>query len=113
MKWACDFDVYREWGRAIAQGEFGAAPERKYNVATIYKRAQGQGRIRAIEGLDELQRRHGAHVVMNTLLPVGAMRRNWKQTLVSDGFVMLRHPELQATLSMADEVAEQLRMYAG
>lgn len=113
MNYACDFDVYREWARAVTFGRFDATIERKYNVATIYKRAQGQGRIHSIAGLDEIRRRFGDAIVWNTLLPVGAQRRNWKNTLVSDGFVMLRHPDLQHTLAMADDVGSRVRMYAG
>jgi hypothetical protein len=113
MNFACDFDVFREWANAVTHGRFGTRIERGYNVATIYKRAQGVGRIRAIEGLGELERKFGQHVVWNTLLPVGAPRRNWRQTLVSDGFIMLRHPELAATLEMADEVGSRLQLYAG
>ena len=92
---------------------FDTKIERRYNVATIYKRAQGTGRIRAIEGLDALQRKFGSAVVWNTLLPIGASRRNWRQTLVSDGFIMLRHPDLGATLEMADAVGTDLQLYAG
>ena len=55
----------------------------------------------------------GQHVVWNTLLPVGAPRRDWRKTLVSDGFVMLRHPDLAATLEMADRVGSELELYAG
>ncbi|HEY4646920.1 MAG TPA: ATP-grasp domain-containing protein [Steroidobacteraceae bacterium] len=113
MNFACDFDVYREWANAVTHGRFETRVERRFNVATIYKRAQGVGRIRAIEGLDAIQRKYGAHIVWNTLLPVGAPRRNWKQTLVSDGFIMLRHPELETTLGMADAVGTDLRLYAG
>lgn len=113
MNYACDFDVCREWANAVTHGRFEARIERRYNVATIYKRAQGVGRIRAIEGFDELQRKHGRHIVWNTLLPVGTPRRNWRQTLVSDGFIMLRHPELSTTIAMADEVGTELKLYAG
>jgi hypothetical protein len=113
MNYACDFDVFREWANAVARGRFDTQIARRYNVATIYKRARGVGRIRAIEGLEELQRSYGKHLVWNTLLPVGAPRRNWRQTLVSDGFIMLRHPELATTLAMADEVGVNLRLYAG
>lgn len=113
MNFACDFDVFREWANAVNHGRFDARIERRYNVATIYKRAQGMGRIRAVEGLGDLQRKYGAHLVWNALLPVGAPRRNWRQTLVSDGFLMLRHPELAATLAMADEAGTELRLYAG
>ncbi|MGH8310170.1 MAG: ATP-grasp domain-containing protein [Steroidobacteraceae bacterium] len=113
MNYACDFDVFREWGRAVTHGRFDARIERRYNVATIYKRAQGQGRIRAIEGLDEFHARHRAAIVANTLLPVGTPRRNWKATLVSDGFIMLRHPDLAATLELADLVGTRVQLYAG
>ncbi len=112
MKFACDFDVFRAWGSAMTQGRLDADIERRYNVATIYKRAQGIGRITRIEGADELQRRFGEHVVWNTLLPPGARRRDWLQTLVSDGFIMLRHPDLDATLAMADAVGSELHLFA-
>lgn len=112
MNYACDIDVYREWGRAVTHGRFEAAVERRYNVATVYKRATGNGRIRAVHGLDTFLAQHARHVVWNTLLPVGATRRNWKATLVSDGFIMLRHPELEATLALADHVGTSVRLEA-
>ena len=112
MKYACDFDVFRAWGSAVTRGKLDASPERRYNVATIYKRAQGVGRISRIEGTDGLQRRFGEHVVWNTLLPIGAPRRDWLKTLVSDGFIMLRHPDLEETIRMADAVGTDLNLYA-
>ncbi len=112
MKFACDFDVFRAWGQAIVHGEIREPWERRYNVATIYKRARGVGRISHFEGADELQRRFGEHVVWNTLLPPGTPRRNWRQTLVSDGFIMLRHPDLEETLRMADAVGSELQIFA-
>jgi hypothetical protein len=86
---------------------------RNYNVATIYKRARGIGNITAIEGLEDLQRRFGRHVVWNTLSAPGTPRRDWLKTLISDGFVMLRHPELAATIEMADAIGSDLQLYAG
>ncbi len=112
MRYACDFDVFRAWGEAITTNRFGAKIERLYNVATIYKRARGVGRITHIEGADELERRFGKHVVWNTLLPPGSPRRDWRKTLVSDGFIMLRHPDLDKTLEMADAVGAELHLFA-
>jgi len=113
MKFACDFDVFRAWGSAMTHGRLNEAFNRRYNVATIYKRAQGVGRITSIEGTEALQRRFGEHVVWNTLLPPGTPRRDWLQTLVSDGFIMLRHPDIEETLAMADAVGSELHLYAG
>jgi len=112
MKYACDFDVFRAWASAVTHGRFDAAIERRYNVATIYKRAQGVGRITRIEGTEALQRRFGQHVVWNTLLAPGTPRRDWLRTLVSDGFIMLRHPDLEETLAMADAVGSELHLFA-
>lgn len=112
MKFACDFDVFRAWGQAVTSGKIDMPIERRYNVATIYKRAHGMGRISRIEGAAALQQRFGEHVVWNTLLQPGSMRRDWRQTLVSDGFIMLRHPDLDETLSMADAVGSELHVYA-
>ena len=112
MNYACDFDVFREWGRAVTVGRFEARIERKYNVAMVFKRAQGQGTIYAVEGLESIYRRHGATIVWNNLSQVGARRRNWRQTLVSDGFLMIRHPDLDTTLAIADEVGDRLHLLA-
>ena len=113
MNYACDFDVFREWARAVTHGRFDAHIERRYNVATVYKRAQGQGRIRSITGLDEFLRDHGQHVVWDSLLRPGQPRRNWRATLVSDGFIMLRHPDLATTLELADRVGTHVQLQAG
>jgi hypothetical protein len=112
MKYVCDFDVFREWANAVTRGRISDGITPRYNVANIYKRARGVGRITAIEGTDTLQREFGQHVVWNTLLPVGARRRDWRKTLVSDGFIMLRHPDLATTLAMADKVGSELHLYA-
>jgi hypothetical protein len=112
MKYACDFDVFRAWASAVTKGELGETFERNYNVVTVYKRAHGMGRISRYEGTELLEERYGKYVVANTLLPPGTPRRDWRQTLVSDGFVILRHPDLDKTIEMGDAVASELHLYA-
>jgi hypothetical protein len=112
MKYVCDFDVFREWANAVTKGRISEGIKPKYNVANIYKRARGVGRITSIQGADSLQQEFGHHVVWNTLLSVGARRRDWRKTLVSDGFIMLRHPDLATTMAMADKVGSELQLYA-
>jgi biotin carboxylase len=63
MNYTCDIDLFREWARVSCWGRFEAPTTRKYNVAIIFKRAKGQGRITRITGLREFLRRHGEHVV--------------------------------------------------
>ena len=113
MNHACDFDAFRGWAEAVCHGRLSRPAERRYNCAVIFKRAQGEGRIQRIEGLERLVRRFGDAIVAVDLLPVGAPRRNWKQTLISDGYLIVRHPDLDTTLEIADAVGTDLQMYAG
>ncbi len=113
MNYASDVDLYRGWAEAFCSGRFSQRVERKYNAAIIFKRAMGQGRIRHVEGLAELRQRFGSFIAHEELLPLGARRRDWKQVQVSDGFLIVRHPDLDTTLAMADRVGTELRMYAG
>jgi len=112
MNYGCDIDVYRGWAEAVCHSTFSQRVERRYNAAVIFKRAHGDGQIERIEGLRRLLERYGEHVVHIDLLPVGSPRRNWRQTLISDGYLILRHPDLAHTLEMADRVGTDLQMYA-
>lgn len=112
MNYTCDIDLFRGWAEAVVHGSFSQPVERKYNAATIFKRAQGSGRIQRIEGLGKLMAEYGEHIVAIDLLPLGAPRRDWLLSLVSDGMVIVRHPDLRTTIEIADRVAEDLQMFA-
>jgi biotin carboxylase len=112
MNYTCDIDLFREWARVACWGHFEAPTQRKYNAAIIFKRAKGHGRITRIEGLHDFMAMHGQHVVEQRLLPVGTPRRNWKHTLLSDGHILLRHPDWDTTARMANDAATRITMYA-
>ena len=113
MSYAAGIDCYRAWAEAICHGRLGAPIARRHNAAIIFKRAVGQGRIQAVRGLESLLARFGEHVVSVDLLPVGAQRRNWKATLLSDGHLIVCHPDLQSCLGMADAVGTDIQIVAG
>jgi len=113
MNFASDIDLFRGWAEAEVHGRFTQPIDRRYNCASIFKRAQGQGRIQRIEGLGELMADFAPHVMNVDLLPIGAQRRDWLKTLISDGMVVVRHPDLQATFHMADRFGTDLRLIAG
>ncbi len=113
MNFTGDVDLFREWARACCWHAFEAPRERKYNCGIIFKRAKGQGRITAIHGLDSYKARFGKHIVDDQLLRPGAMRRDWKQTLVSDGFLMVRHPDWDEAKRISFAAATDITMFAG
>jgi biotin carboxylase len=112
MNYTSDVDLFREWARASTWGTFEGTTERKYNVGVVFKRAQGQGRISAIVGLREFLGRHGAHVVEERLLRPGTPRRDWKSTLLSDGHLIVRHPDWEAAREIAFAAATDIKLYA-
>jgi hypothetical protein len=113
MNFASDIDLFTGYAEAEVTGQFTQPVERRYNAVNVFKRAEGKGRIQRIEGLDRIKQLFGPHIAHIDLLPVGAPRRDWVQTLVSDGYIVLRHPELSTLMQMADTVATDLRLYAG
>jgi len=112
MNYVGDIDLFMGYAEAELKGTFSQSTIRKYNACNIFKRAEGQGRIQRIEGLQHLLQRFGEHIVHMDLLPVGAERRNWILTLVSDGYVTVRHPDLQACMDISDAVGTDLRLFA-
>ncbi|MCA9491764.1 MAG: ATP-grasp domain-containing protein [Myxococcales bacterium] len=112
MNYACDFDVYEAWADSVLRGRIEQRIERRYNVGMVFKRAMGQGRIAHVEGYETMRRMLGGALVRTDLLPIGAHRRDWKNTLLSDGFVILRHPDLRVATEMSSWIAENLRLYA-
>jgi biotin carboxylase len=112
MNYTCDIDLFREWARAVCWHTFEASTVRKYNTAIIFKRAKGQGRISKIVGLREFMHKFGEHVMEQKLLPPGTQRRNWKHTLLSDGFIILRHPDWRVANQLAEIAANEITMYA-
>jgi hypothetical protein len=112
MNFTCDIDLHREWARVACWGHFEASAERKYNVAMIFKRARGFGNITRIEGLGEWLRACGGWVVEESLLRPGTPRRDWTQTQIADGRLIVRHPEWDETLRMARAAAAGVQIYA-
>jgi ATP-grasp domain len=112
MNYTSDIDLFREWARVSTVRRFDASTERKYNVGIIFKRAQGQGRITGITGLSEYYDRYRPHIVEDTLLRPGEQRRDWKATLLSDGYLVVRHPDWDHARQMAFDAATDVKLYA-
>ncbi len=113
MNYTSDIDLFREWARVVCWNKFEAPVERKYNTAIIFKRAQGHGRITRIEGLGDWLREARQWAVEERLLRPGTQRRNWKQTLLSDGHLMVRHPDWDEAKRLSFAAATGIRLYAG
>jgi hypothetical protein len=113
MNYATDGDLFVGWASAVVHGKLAEPLERRYNAASIFKRASGAGRIRHIEGLDRLITDYGPAIVAVDLLPVGAPRRDWRATLIGDGMVIVRDQSLARVVEITDRFAGELQIHAG
>ncbi len=112
MNYAYDTDLFVGWAEAVTTGRFNQPSAPRYNAAVIFKRAVGDGeRISAVEGLEPLLAEHGESFALIELNPIGAPRRDWRQVIEGDGWIVVRHPDLDATLHLADRVSSEVRIH--
>ena len=67
-----------------------------------------------MQGMDRWLRRFGEHVVHAGDAPRGrACVATGRPPCISDGHVMVRHPDLQTTVKMCNDFGTDVTMYAG
>ena len=114
MNLTSDLDLFTGWAEAICTSRLSQDTTKRYNAALVFKRAQGSGtHIARIEGLEPLLAEYGEHMPVIDLVPVGAPRRDWRQVVTGDGWMVARHPDLTMTLQIADRLASEVRVIAG
>lgn len=113
INYATDGDTYLGWAEAVLHGRLQRPLEQRHNAGSIFKRAEGAGRITGVAGLDALRAAYGDDIVVVDILPIGTPRRDWRATVVGDGWVVVRHHELQRVIEMTERFATDLHVYAG
>lgn len=112
MNIGADRDLFVEWARAVVHGHVDTVHKKRYCTAIIFKRAVGSGTVRRIEGLDRFLHNYGQFVSIDEVLRPGMPTRDWKQTLLSDGYLVVRHPDAGLCLDLAKEAATSIQLYA-
>lgn len=110
MSWAHGLDFYRAWPRLMVYGEFDP-PARQYAVGAAYLRGQKspihRGRVRAVHGLDEAQRRFG-HLVVESRLPTPGQ---WaSDSYEGEGYVILRDPDSDVVEQALRQIVQIVRV---
>jgi biotin carboxylase len=102
-------DLHREWARLMVFDEF-PCPERKFAAGAAFLRAQGNGRVRAIHGLEQAQKEVGP-VVVEVKLPKEGQRPSG--TYDGDGYVIVRHPETAVVKHALDRIIRTIHVELG
>ena len=86
---AHDIDFLHAWARLMVFGVFDPPP-RRYAVGAAFLRGQGSGRVKAIHGLEQVEREMGSLVVDAKLPSLGQAPAS---SYEGEGYVILRHPD--------------------
>ncbi len=109
LSYAHDVDFYRAWPKLMVFEEFSPLP-RKYATGAAYIRGQGSGRIKAIHGLDEAQRRFGK-LVMEAKLPRKGQPPS--DSYEGDGYVIVRHPDTEVVEHTIKQIVQLIHVELG
>lgn len=104
---AHDVDFHRVWARAVVDEAFDGPWERRYACGVAFLRGPGRGRVSALRGVDEAQRRIG-HLVVDVRLPqVGAPKTD---TYEGDGYAVMRHPDTGVVMEALKVLIETVQV---
>ena len=106
LSYAHDVDFYRAWPHLLTFGEF-EPPPRRYAAGAAYIRGQGRGRVHAIHGLGEAQRRFGRLVVEAKLPREGQPPSD---SYEGDGYVIVRDPDTAVVEHALTEIVKLIRV---
>jgi hypothetical protein len=112
MNYSCDIDLFRGWAEAACYGRLSQDTTKRYNTAMIFKRAEGDGLVREHRGLRDLLQRYGKYVATIELTPIGEPRRDWRKVVVGDGWIVVRHADLQSCLEISERFVNDLVVVA-
>ncbi len=106
---ANDIDCVTLWGRLMIFDEFPKV-ERKYSVGAAYLRGQGHGRVKAVHGLDKVQKEVG-HLITDVRIPKIGQEKGLSYE--GEGFIILRHPETEVVKVALAKVVSSVRVEMG
>jgi formate-dependent phosphoribosylglycinamide formyltransferase (GAR transformylase) len=109
ISWAHDFDLFRAWAETVVFGRFTPRP-RPFAAGAAYLRGQGEGRVRAIHGLEEVAKELGALVAEAQIPRTG---QSASGTYEGEGYIIVRHPDTDVVKDALWKIITRIRVELG
>ena len=106
---AHDIDFVQAWARLMIFNTF-EAPTRKYAAGAAFLRGQGEGRVRAVHGWEQIARAFEGLITDVKLPQIGSDR---SPSYEGEGYVIVRHAETQAVEQALSEIVSVMRIELG
>lgn len=107
---AHDVDCLGVWSRLMVRHERERIPERTYATGGAYLRGQGEGRVRAVHGLDRVVRDLGPLITDGRAPALGQEK---SKSYEGEGFVLVRHPETRVVEEALRHIVSTVRVELG
>ncbi|HBQ11787.1 MAG: ATP-grasp domain-containing protein [Planctomycetota bacterium] len=107
-----EMDLYREWAMAVVHGRPGSKPSRRYAAGIIALRPDRDGVIDHYDGLEEVQRNFGEHLIDAHLPPAGTPTQPVEAGYMANAWMRFRHPDYDTLRRILDAVGQTVQVRA-
>ncbi len=109
---ANDFDIYREWARAIVNGRIEERPSRRFAAALITFRPSQDGRIVGYQGVEDVQRAFSEWILDHHFPAPGTPTQPVSAGYMANAWMRMRHPDYDRLREMLDIAGRTIRVLA-
>ena len=103
---ACDFDVVKAWVNLMVYGK-ADIPEVQYTSGAAYLRGLGNGRVKHVEGLEEIRSKYNT-IITDIRVPKSGQEKS--ASYEGEGFVILRHRDSTVVENALEEIVKTVRV---
>jgi hypothetical protein len=107
-----DMDLYREWAHAICLGRPGQRPSRRRSAGIIALRPDRDGQIAGYEGLDEIGKAFGPHIIDAHLPSEGMPTQPVAAGYMANAWLRMAHESYDTLRDMLDAVGRTVKVRA-
>ena len=105
-------DLYVEWAKIVTVGRTEARASREYSGGMIALRPDRDGTIVGYEGVEEIERRFGEHILDMHLPPPGTPTQGVEGGYMANAYIRLRHPDYDELRRIMDTIGETVKVRA-
>jgi formate-dependent phosphoribosylglycinamide formyltransferase (GAR transformylase) len=109
---ANDFDIYKEWARAVTGQPSAEAPSGRFSAGMIALRPDRDGRVIGYEGVDRIENAYGEWIIDAHFPPPGHPTQPVEAGYMANAWIRMRHPDYDELRRMMEEIGQTIQMRA-
>lgn len=103
-----DIDLFSSWGKLMIEKQFDYGMDRKHHVGCACLRAQGEGNIRGVAGLDIVRKELGSLILEELIPTVGTPKT---KAYIGEGSIYCRGQNYSQVFDALKFVVETVKIY--